>query len=327
MSKIDHKAMLNIGVKLFTDVGVDKDEAKLVVESLIDTSLKGIDSHGVNLIPRYLDSIKSGKIIPNQEPQVTFENSSFINVSGEKGFGQVTATFGIKEGIRKAKKEGMSIVGLHNTNHIGTLGQYNSMASDEGFICFSVCNGGANVAPHGGNKRYLGTNPISFTVPTKDKNPIIVDFATSVFPESKIREYRDKDIDLPTNIILDSDGNPSTNPNDFYNGGSILPIGNHKGYGLSLMVEILGGLFTGAGFHGLGQSTSTNGVLFVMFKPTMFRGEQFYDDINTVIKELKKQPTINGVDEVLLPGEVELIKMKEKKKSGITISSTLRELL
>ena len=328
MSKIDHKAMLNIGVKLFTDVGVDKDEAKLVVESLIDTSLKGIDSHGVNLIPRYLDSIKSGKIIPNQEPQVTFENSSFINVSGEKGFGQVTATFGIKEGIKKAKKEGMAIVGLHNTNHIGTLGQYNSMASYAGgLICFSVCNGGANVAPHGGNKRYLGTNPISFTVPTKDKNPIIVDFATSVFPERKIREYRDKDIDLPTNIILDSDGNPSTNPNDFYNGGSILPIGNHKGYGLSLMVEILGGLFTGAGFHGLGESTSTNGVMFMLFEPTMFRGKQFYDDIDKFIKELKKQPTINGPGNILLPGEIELLRMKENKRDGITISPTLSKQL
>ena len=170
MIKIDHKTILDRGVKLFTDVGVDEDKSKLVVGSLIDTSLKGIDSHGVNLIPRYLDSIKSGKIIPNKEPNIVFENSLFLNVSGEKGFGQVTTTFGIKEGIKKAKKEGVSIVGLHNTNHIGTLGQYNSLASDEGFICFSVCNGGANVAPHGGNKRYLGTNPISFHFFCRDLN-------------------------------------------------------------------------------------------------------------------------------------------------------------
>ena len=327
MSKINHKEMLDIGIKLFTDVGVDKSEAELVVESLIATSLKGIDSHGINLIPRYLDSIQNGKIIPNKTPKVTFENSSFINVSGEKGFGQVTTTFGIEEGIKKAEKEGVSIVGLHNTNHIGTLGQYNSMASKEGFICFSVCNGGANVAPYGGNKRYLGTNPVSFTIPTKDENPIVVDFATSVFPESKIREYRDKGIELPENIVLDSDGKPSINPNDFYNGGSILPIGNHKGYGLSLMVEILGGLFTGAGFHGLGESTSTNGVMFILFEPTMFRGQQFYDDVDRFIKELKKQPTIDGVDEILLPGEIELKREKENMKNGITISSTLKELI
>lgn len=327
MSKINHKEMLDVGVKLFTDVGVNKIEAELVVESLVDTSLKGIDSHGINLIPRYLDSIESGKIIPNKSPKVTFENSSFLNVSGEKGFGQVTATFGIEQGIKKAKNEGMSIVGLHNTNHIGTLGQYNSMASKEGFICFSVCNGGANVAPYGGNKRYLGTNPVSFTIPTKDDNPIVVDFATSVFPESKIREYRDRGIELPTNIILDPDGKPSTDPNDFYSGGSILPIGNHKGYGLSLMVEILGGLFTGAGFHGFGNSTSTNGVMFILFEPTMFRGERFYDDVDRFIGEIKKQPTIDGVDEILLPGEIELKRKEKNMKNGIMISSILEELL
>ena len=328
MNKINHKKMLDVGVKLFTNVGVDKSEAELVVKSLVNTSLKGIDSHGVNLIPRYLESIQDGKIVPNQKPHVEQpKDSSFIRVSGEKGFGQITATLGIKLGVKSAKKNGMSIVGLHNTNHIGTLGQYNSMASKEGFICFSVCNGGANVAPHGGNKRYLGTNPVSFTIPTKDKNPIVVDFATSVFPESKIREYRDRGIELPTNIILNSNGKPSTNPNDFYNGGSILPIGKHKGYGLSLMVEILGGLFTGAGFHGFGESTSTNGVVFILFEPTMFRGKQFYDDVDKFIKELKKQPTIDGVDEILLPGEIELKKEKENIKNGITINSKLESLI
>ena len=343
MSKINHKEMLDVGVKIFRRMGVSKINSELVMKSLVESSLRGTDSHGVNLIPRYMDSIKNGKINPLEEPSIDIDlnntnqfsdtlldKNSFIRISGNDGFGQVTATFGIKEGIKKAKKNGVSIVALTDTNHIGTLGQYNSMASKEGLICFSVCNGGANVAPYGGKERYLGTNPISFTVPTRpnDKNPIIVDFATSVFPESKIREYRDKGMELPANIVLDSGGKPSTNPNDFYNGGSLLPIGNHKGYGLSLMVEILGGLFTGSGFHGFGSTpTYKNGVMFIMFDALVFQGLNFWNDISEFKKKIKEQPTADGVDEIFLPGEIELKIKEERLKNGIPISRTLSEII
>ena len=141
--------------------------------------------------------IKEGKIKPNEKPKIIFEKDTFLNISGESGFGQIAAEFGINKGVEKAKETGICVVGLNNTNHIGTLGQYNLLASKYGFMCLSVCNGGANVAPYGGYKRFLGTNPISFSVPIKGKEPMVVDFATSIFPESKVRDYRDKNMKLP----------------------------------------------------------------------------------------------------------------------------------
>ena len=159
------------------------------------------------------------------------------------------------------------------------MGAYGEQAADAGFFGLSMGGGGrklwGNVVPFGGKEPVMSTNPYTLSMPGLKNDPLVCDFAISNWPAGKVAVARANNDALPPDIIIDKNGNPSTNPNDFYNGGSLLPIGNHKGYGLSLMVEILGGLFTGAGFHGLGQSTSTNGVLFVMFKPTMFRGEQF----------------------------------------------------
>ncbi len=324
---MEYNKIVNTAINLLVENGADVFDAMKVVNSLAETSLRGIDSHGINLIPRYLKSMKEGKIKLDKKPKIVFENDIFVNVSGESGFGQITAEFGINKGIEKAKKSGISVVGLNDTNHIGTLGQYNLLASKAGFMCFSVCNGGANVAPYGGYERFLGTNPISFSIPVKDKEPMLVDFATSVFPESKVRDYRDKGMKLPKDVILDSNGKDTDNPNDFYDGGSLLSIGGHKGYGLSLMVEILGGLFTGAGFWALGESTSTNGVTFIMIDPTVFRGEAFFGDVQSFIDKLKSQPTIDGVQQILLPGELELQTKRERIVDGVFISSDLLEII
>lgn len=327
MKRINHNDMRDIGTQILIESGTNIQYAELVINTLVDTSLKGIHSHGINLLPRYVDSINTGKIKPNKSPKTIKDTNTSISISGEYGFGQVATQFAIEQGIKKALKNDMAIVGLHKTNHIGTLGQYNEYASVRGLMCISVCNGGANVAPHGGNKRYLGTNPISFSTPINKNKPLVVDFATSVYPESKIREYRDNNLQLPDNIILDKNGLPSNNPNDFYDGGSILPIGNHKGYGLSLMVEILGGLFTGAGFHGLGESTSTNGVMFMLFKPDLFQGQTFFNSIGNFINKIKSQSTIDGVEEILIPGELELKRTEDNLTKGIHISSAVEKLI
>ena len=133
-NKISYNEIVNKGINLLVDNGVDVFNAMKVINSLAETSLIGIDSHGINLIPRYLKSIKEGKIKPNEKPKIVFENGTFLNISGESGFGQIAAEFGINKGVEKAKETGICVVGLKNTNHIGTLGQYNLLASKYGFM-------------------------------------------------------------------------------------------------------------------------------------------------------------------------------------------------
>lgn len=325
MNRINYKEFTPKAIKLFTDLNVKYDDAKFVINSLVETSLRGTDSHGINLIPRYLRELKEGKIQTTSNYKITFENDIFTNISGNNSFGQIATYFGIDIGIKKAKKNQISVVGV-SSNHIGTLGQYNLKASKNGLICFSICNAGPNVAPYGGNKRFIGTNPISFSFPTKNA-PILVDFATSIYPENKVREYRDKNESLPLNIILDALGNPTTNPNDFYGGGSILPIGAHKGYGLGISSIILGSLFNNAGFWATDNNVSSNGTTFILIDPKVFVGNNFYNKIDDLVNVLKKQPTIKGIDEILLPGEKEDKNKNERIQNGIHISNELLNIL
>ena len=322
---IEHTTLFEKGHKLFINLGINPLASYDVMTSLIETSLRGIDSHGINLIPRYVRELKEGKISLTNSPKVILQNDIFTNISGEKSFGQIAANFGIKIGIKKAKEKGISVVGL-SSNHIGALGQYNLKAAEDGLICFSICNAGPNVAPHGGNKRFIGTNPISFAIPTKN-NPILVDFATSIYPENKVREYRDKNLKLPSNIILDPLGNPTNDPHKFYEGGSLLPIGAHKGYGLGISAIILGSIFTGAGFWALDKNSTSNGTTFILFDPKTFTGDKFFDDISKFINELKSQPTIEGIKEILLPGEKEEKIKKERLLKGIPVKEDLIKIL
>lgn len=325
MNKIDHIEFTLKATNLLLSKGVSLENASFVVKTLVETSLKGIDSHGINLIPRYLRELENGKIVPGNEPQISFENDIFVNIEGNQSFGQIAATLGIDLGIKKAQSSKISVVGV-SSNHIGALGQYTLKAAESNLISFAVCNAGPNVAPFGGNKRFIGTNPISFSFPTKNY-PIVSDFATSIYPENKVREHKDKNKPLPFNIILDSLGNPTTNPHDFYAGGSILPIGAHKGYGLGVSSIILGSIFNNAGFWAIDKNASSNGTTFILIDPEVFIGKEYFNKVESFIEITKKQPTIEGVDKILLPGEKEIITKQNRLKTGINISNELLNII
>ena len=216
--------------------------ASIVANHLAEANLAGHDSHGFIRIPQYLEGIKAGKLDPKAEPEVVRERGSMLLIDGHSTFGQVVATRATEMAIEKAGEHGISLATMGNLDHTGRIGTYPEMAAGAGMaaIMFTGFAGGTfgnNVAPFGGRVRRLGTNPIAMAFPHRDGAPVLLDFASSMAAEGKLRVYRNKGEELPDAWVLDKDGVPSRDPNAYYEGGAILPVGGiqggHKGYALS----------------------------------------------------------------------------------------------
>jgi LDH2 family malate/lactate/ureidoglycolate dehydrogenase len=253
-------------------------------------------------------------------------------VNGNWGFGQVACTKAMELAIDKARKTGVGAVGIFNCNHIGRLADYVQMAVENDMIGLVTANTDPCVAAYGGRARVLGTNPLSCGIPAGHEKPIVVDYATSVVAEGKVRAALYKGQQLPPGWIVDPQGHPSTNPADLYEpplpperiklAGALLPAGGHKGYGLSLMIEILAGALTGTG---CGREVTSGcyggGVFIIVLKVDQFVPlEGFKARVDRLIKTIKNSPKAQGFEEILIPGEPEFKESEKRSKGGIMIA-------
>lgn len=313
--------LLAIGQDIFEAAGVPRDTSEEVAASLVRANLAGIDSHGVIRIPQYIGYIDSGQIDPKAKPFLLLEKPLAVLVDGAKGFGQPAARFCMEKVIAKGKQNGLAAGGLRRTNHVGRVGDYLLPAARKGLIGLAYCNGCTpNVAPFGAMERILGTNPIACAVPTKNGDPLLIDLATSLATEGKTRLARNREEPLDNEMILDPHGKPTTDPNDFYNGGVLLPIGRHKGSALSLMIEILGGLLTGAGTPSFPDHDRGNGLLLLVLDPGLFRDPtDFLGDVESLKNNVKRARVAPAFDEILLPGEAEARNERQRREAGICV--------
>ncbi len=313
--------------RILQAAGGTKRVALLVANSLVKSNLAGHDSHGVVRVPQYLDTIDAGELHPLAEPIVVRETATTTLVDAMHGFGQVAARFAMEKTIRKAQTQGLAATGLFNCNHIGRLGEWVQLSADRELVGLAFCNGGRPgglVTPYGGSGRALGTNPIAAAVPIAGRPPVIIDFSTSVVAEGKVRVARNQGRPIPVGWVQDTRGRPSTDPADLYAGGTLLPIAGHKGYGLSLLVELLGGMLTGQGCPGLpGYTVLKNGVLFIVLAIEPFRSpEDFLKDSSALCELVKSVTPAPGFDEVLLPGEPEQRTAARRQAVGIPVDGT-----
>jgi len=220
--------------------------------------------------------------------------------------------------IEKAKKFGAGIVGVRDCNHLGRIGEYPMIAARSDMIGAAIVKGPAIVAPYGGRSRMLGANPISFAIPADKKKPILVDFSTCTAAEGKLRLSRSKGEKIPAGWIIDKDGHSTTDPSDFYKGGSILPFGEHKGYGLSVAIEALGGLLAGAG--SLTRLVGVNGALMLALNIESFSTiSEFKSEVDELITDIKSSPKAKENGEILVPGEVESREYDRRMRQGISV--------
>lgn len=322
-----------IGRAVFKATGATEANAERVTESLVDSSLVGHDSHGVARIIQYIQAIEKGQLDPAAQPEIVKETHTTCLVDGRWTFGQVSAEIAMRKAIEQAKKHGIAIAGLTRAYHIGRLGEYSEMAYNDGMIALVLAGGfegvgGApsktGVAPFGGARPVFGTNPISFGIPAGDTPGVLVDFATSAVAGGKISVAKAKGVPLPEGCILDKQGRPTTNAEDFYDGGMLLTFGAHKGYGLAVVSELLGQVLTGADRFreeplGGGLYTRT-GSIFVAIDPAIFRPlADFVSAADTFLDKIKNVPPAPGFKEVLVPGEPEHRARSSRITEGISM--------
>jgi LDH2 family malate/lactate/ureidoglycolate dehydrogenase len=235
-------------------------------------------------------------------------------------FGQVAAVRGMQLAIEKARMSRVGVVAIRRSAHIGRLGEYSLMAADEDLIGMVLCNSSSLVAPYGGMRRLLSTNPMSCAVPAGRRGAFLLDFATTVRAEGKVRLAREKGEQVPEGWILDKEGQPTTEPQDLYDGGVLLPMGEYKGYALSLLVDILGGVLSGHGATSSSDYSHGNGVLMMALDVEAFCPlEQFQREVEGLLDRAKAIPTAPGFSEVLVPGEPESRSKGTRLRDGVPV--------
>ena len=307
---------------LFAASGAPDDIAATVAEILVNANLAGHDSHGVQFVPMYLDRIEDGGIDNKAYPEIVRETANTMHVDGKKGFGHTMSRQAMDWAIERARKSAVCCVTFQNTTHIGRVGEYAEQAARAGCITLITLGGasaaGSQVVPFGGARGALGTNPIAVGIPTGDDAPFVIDFATSVIAGGKILVAQSKGLDLPEGAIVDSDGHPTTNPDDFRNGGFLLPFGAHKGYALSLFFSLMGGL---AGEFNA-ELTSMAGLFMQVYDVAAFTPLEGYQrNVRAVLDAMKSIPPAPGFDEVLVPGDFEHRSRQQRLAEGIEVPS------
>jgi LDH2 family malate/lactate/ureidoglycolate dehydrogenase len=325
--------------RIFVAAGTPADLAAQVARHLVNANLSGHDSHGVLRIPSYLRQIEQGGLHPAARPEVVQEWPAAAVVDAHRGFGHVAAGFALDLAMRKAETAGVGAVSIRRCGHIGRLGDYSETAAARGYVALlmsgSAGPNSGHAAPFGGAARHLGTNPWSLGVPAAPQ-PVIVDFATTVVAEGKIQVARAKHQPLPPGCIVDKEGQPTTNAEDFYAGGMILPAGGHKGYGLSLVAALLGAGLTASPAASQPSSSPAagapaetrppasagrgGGVVVLALNPRAFAApDAFAGTMDSMTQAVKAVAPAPGFEEVLLPGEPEAKSRAERRARGIPI--------
>lgn len=292
---------------LLRALGTPAETSSTVAASLVHADLRGSGTHGVGILPLYAEMITANAINPSAKPTIKHLTDSLSSVDGQSAFGQLAGAKATATGIKAAGKHGVAVVGIRNGSHLGRLGEWAELATSEGmvFMAFSNTGGGAkNVAPFGGHKRKLSTNPVAFGIPTFDVLPfdIIVDFATSQVSGSVIREHYFNDIPLNGEWTTTASGKPLSDARSFMEGeGALLPLGGrvtgHKGYGLAVIAELLGGFVGGAVVGQQDPEWFSNAAMFILIDPTSFLTVNEIEDRVAAIAEHLRD------DSVRLPGE------------------------
>jgi uncharacterized oxidoreductase len=307
--------------------GCEATEAATIARRLVDSNLVGHDSHGVLRVPRYLEWMRKGWVHANQTPTVVFASEAVAIVDGNRGFGQTVGEFAGNLGTTKAATTGIALVGLRNCGHLGRVGDWAELAAHSGQVSLHFLNtsGGLRVAPFGGSDRRLSTNPITIGVPVAGDEPVIMDMTTSMVAEGKLMVARNRGEAVPEGWIIDPQGRPTTQPEDFYAGGALLTVGGHKGSGLSIVTDLLAGAITTGKSSDPADEVLRNNMLSVYIAPEVYDPEgAVAHEVARFIAWVKASPPVRPDAPVLLPGEIERKTRAARMAQGIPLDDKTR---
>jgi uncharacterized oxidoreductase len=314
--------------------GSSPEEAERVAANLVLANLSGHDSHGVGMLPRYVDAVLEGGLQPNTSVRMVLDTGSLLTLDGQRGYGQIVGEQAMELGIRRARTHGSCIMTLANAHHLGRIGHFAEMAVAQGLVSLHFVNVLSRpvVAPFGGADGRYGTNPCCIGVPLKGREPFVLDFATSRVAQGKMRVAHNEGRRAEPGTLIDEHGLPSTDPGVVVvpqsNGlfGALLAFGEHKGYGLAVACELLGGALTGSGtWH---QPTDPavravfNGMLSILIDPAKLGTQAtFEQEALAFIDWLQAGPVAPGFDAVQIAGDPERAYRKQRQVEGIAVDA------
>jgi LDH2 family malate/lactate/ureidoglycolate dehydrogenase len=316
--------------KAFIVSGVPSKDAEVVTENLMKAELKGIVSHGLSRFPVYLKRIRQGLVNPKPNISVSQVLPGVLTVDGDNGLGSVVTFHAMNKAMGIANQIGICAIGIKKSNHFGISTYYCEIAADNGFASIILTNSPPATPPWGGKEPYFGTNPMAFGMPRPQKPHIIVDLATSVVARGKIIKAAQLGESIPEGWALDKEGYPTTDAKAALE-GALLPIAGPKGYALSLAVEHLAGVFTGAGYgrevawqYGNSEEPANVGHFIVLIKADAFiSGKEYAERVEKFVSEIKDNVTAPGFTSIKLPGEREWESEQLGIKEGITVEPNL----
>jgi LDH2 family malate/lactate/ureidoglycolate dehydrogenase len=322
-------------VEAFTRAGLPEADARTVAENLIQANIRGVESHGITrLLGTYIKWLRAGGFNAHPNFRIERESPSAILVDADYAMGAVAGRWAMDECIRRARQSGACFAGVRNSNHFGASAFFAIRATEADMVGFASTNSGPAMAPTGGVAPYTGTNPICFAVPSNEGYPVVLDMATSVTAKGYVMMAKIKGQEtIPAGWALDVRGRPTTSTAEAV-AGTLAPVGGHKGYAMSFMVDVLCGVLTGAGFGphinslydpvAVGQGQNT-GHLFAAIDISRFmEPARFKERLSQMCAEIRATERAEGVERIYVPGEIEHEKQRTYERDGIPIAEGVR---
>ncbi len=346
---VQAEPLLEFCVRVFEKMDIPPEDARITAEVLVEANLRGIDSHGVARLARYVNGLRDGVMIARPETRMVIETPTTATIDAGAGLGQPVSYRAMQTAIAKAREYGCGFVTVRNSNHFGIAGYYAMMALKEDMIGMTMTNAAVLVVPTFGRDAMYGTNPIALAVPAGAERPFVLDMATSTVPRGKLEVYHRQEKPIPLGWATDETGQPTTDPGRVLDnfikraGGGLLPLGGagellsgHKGYGLGLMVEILTAVLPGAAFlthvypkDAEGKPLPANlGHFFGAWRLDAFREPAaFKADMDRFIRELKGGNLAEGATRIYVHGEKEFEEYDRRAANGIPLGAKVEASL
>jgi len=332
--RVSSQALAKFVASVFKSLSVPTADAETAAEVLVRADLRGIDSHGVARLGRYVNGLRKGLMNPNPRLQIVRETPSTALVDGDAGLGQVVGKWAMQVCLDKAQAVGSAAVVVRNSNHFGIAGYYAMMALPRNMIGVALTSSRPLAVPTFGRDAIIGTNPIALAAPALEEPDFVLDMATTTVAIGKVEAYARKGKSLPLGWAVDRNGNPTTDPEAVLNGGALLPLGGtaensgYKGYGLSAMVDVLCGVLSGAQYARLVDSPSPSGQprpsnlghYFAALRIDAFQpAEEFKRYMDQFLRDLKQSAKAEGQERIYTAGEIEMEKEREYSQHGVPL--------
>ena len=335
--RVPFAELKNFCRQAYNTVGVPEAEAEIVADLLVRSDLRGVETHGVTRLPIYIQRLQKGYVRKEARIRVVKEKGPTAYLDAQGSMGHFAAYRGMEKTIEKADEFGIGWVSVKDSGHFGVAGLFPMMALKKDFIGYLFTNSAPMMFPWGGRERIIGNNPLAYAIPAGKYQPVVLDYSLSVVPSGKLILSRKKGEKIPLGWAFDKNGLPTEDPYEGYEGGgSLAPVGGHKGYGLVLVHEMLTSVLTGGKWTRNIKSLyeeDPSGIqgtchTFMALDPDCFIGrDAFKKNVDAYIESIKGSAKAAGTEEILVPGEPEYRTEQKFLKEGIPLApNTVREL-